>query len=149
MAMYYCHDCDKLLDDDYHPCTEHPQKHGEIVCPDCALEWEDRAERMEEEINGEDYIKPRPKVTPLQQPPPAARMTFPAVGDTQTYAGERNGIWYVWTTHGANIGRVHQCNDRDAAIQAFDANSEVLKLKMSRAYEREQRLTHFSERQSD
>jgi len=143
MSMYYCFDCDtgRLIDDDYHPCTEHPEKHGEIICPDCAAKWEEKAERMEEEINGEDYIPPRPVATvrPLQQPQNwetnlpdgmTARLVFPAKGDTQTFAGMRNGIWHVWTRYGDDIGRVHQCNDQDAAIEAFDANSDVLKIKM-------------------
>jgi len=64
MAMYMCAECDSWLDDDYYPCQEHPTSKTELICPDCLLELE---ERMEEEINGEDYIPPRPKVTPFPQ----------------------------------------------------------------------------------
>ena len=35
MAMYYCLNCDNLLDDDYHPACEHPWRKDELVCPDC------------------------------------------------------------------------------------------------------------------
>jgi hypothetical protein len=41
MGMYYCFQCDNHIDNDYHPCEEHPYNVGEMVCPDCAVELEE------------------------------------------------------------------------------------------------------------
>lgn len=37
MAMYYCKSCDNYIDDDYHPCVQHPSQPLELICPDCAM----------------------------------------------------------------------------------------------------------------
>jgi Zn finger protein HypA/HybF involved in hydrogenase expression len=52
MAMFYCLECDKYIDDDYHPAEPHPKDSLEFICPDCLS---DMQALMEEEINGEDY----------------------------------------------------------------------------------------------
>jgi hypothetical protein len=38
--MYRCNECDKFVDDDWHPCTEDPRlgQGLELLCPDCAEE---------------------------------------------------------------------------------------------------------------
>lgn len=56
MAMYRCYECESFVDDDYHPCEEHPRVETELACPSC---MESMAERAEEERNGEDFRKPR------------------------------------------------------------------------------------------
>ena len=56
MGMYYCHECGSLKDGDYNVPTESPYDDCELVCEDCIVELE---ERMEDEVNGEDYVKPR------------------------------------------------------------------------------------------
>jgi hypothetical protein len=38
MAIYYCEECDKYINDDYNPGTD---VNGELVCEDCACEMED------------------------------------------------------------------------------------------------------------
>lgn len=43
MAMYYCQDCQQLLDDDHHPACENPDDTTTNICPDCELERESRA----------------------------------------------------------------------------------------------------------
>ena len=32
MAIYYCHQHDGYVDNDWFPCEEHE---GELICPDC------------------------------------------------------------------------------------------------------------------
>jgi uncharacterized Zn ribbon protein len=56
MAMYYCHHCDNMLDNDYHPGEEDPRNELELICPECLLEWQERAE---EDLHDEDYRKPK------------------------------------------------------------------------------------------
>jgi hypothetical protein len=41
MATYYCHECDRFQDDDYHPGTEGPDQ--TLICPDCCTRIEDEA----------------------------------------------------------------------------------------------------------
>ncbi len=62
MAIYRCNLCDNFIDNDYHPCAEDPrQGQGhELVCEDCLVD-------LEEEVNGEDYRKPRVSFTRGQQ----------------------------------------------------------------------------------
>jgi DNA-directed RNA polymerase subunit RPC12/RpoP len=38
MAVYKCFECDSFVDNDYHPCEEHPSETNELVCPDCFIE---------------------------------------------------------------------------------------------------------------
>ena len=35
MAIYRCSECDKMVDNDWEPCEEHPTKDNELVCPAC------------------------------------------------------------------------------------------------------------------
>lgn len=35
MAMYICFNCGDYVDNDRHPCEEHPNRDGELVCPSC------------------------------------------------------------------------------------------------------------------
>ena len=36
MSMYYCEGCEKLVDNDFFPCSEEPgSKSGGLLCPDC------------------------------------------------------------------------------------------------------------------
>ena len=37
MAVYYCNECDRYLDDDYHPCAEDPRKKLHLLCPECEI----------------------------------------------------------------------------------------------------------------
>ena len=53
MSIMYCHNCDTHIDTDWHEMFEYK---GEEVCMDCLHQLEEEAE---EEINGEDYVKPR------------------------------------------------------------------------------------------
>lgn len=43
MAIYYCHNCDNLLDGDYDTPVEHPwpSHKDELVCEHCAAELEE------------------------------------------------------------------------------------------------------------
>mgnify|MGYP000465844178 CR=1 FL=1 len=56
MAVYYCHHCGNYIDDDWNPGEEHPDYPGDLTCPDC---MDTLAEEAEEELNGEDYRKPK------------------------------------------------------------------------------------------
>jgi len=42
MAMYICSECDSYVDNDYHPCTEDKQVEFGLLCPECAIEREER-----------------------------------------------------------------------------------------------------------
>jgi len=44
MAIYRCFECDKMVDNDWNPCEEHPTKDNELVCPSCFEEYEDMPE---------------------------------------------------------------------------------------------------------
>jgi hypothetical protein len=39
MAVYHCAECDALVDDDWHPCTEGPD--NTLICPSCCERLED------------------------------------------------------------------------------------------------------------
>ena len=41
MAVYFCNECSKYVDDDYNPGVDID---GELVCEDCACEIEDAEE---------------------------------------------------------------------------------------------------------
>ena len=41
MAIFRCGECDKWLDDDHHPCEQHPKYEDELICPECLIEMED------------------------------------------------------------------------------------------------------------
>ena len=44
MAVYHCYQCDTWLDNDYHPCDQHPKHENELICPECLIELEDTPE---------------------------------------------------------------------------------------------------------
>ena len=58
MSMYYCHECQQHIDDDYNPMVEHPfakrlaSYKGEYVCDECSqvLEY-DMKEALREDLN--------------------------------------------------------------------------------------------------
>jgi rRNA maturation endonuclease Nob1 len=58
MAMYYCHDCDKYIDDDYLPMAPDER------CPDCHIEAVERrreiAKEMQQEALQEGITQRRP-----------------------------------------------------------------------------------------
>jgi len=54
VSIYYCAECCDLTDDDYEPCHEGPD--NTLLCPECYIEL---AERAEEAIHDEDYVKPK------------------------------------------------------------------------------------------
>ena len=41
MAIFRCEECDKWLDNDRHPCEQHPIYSNELICPECLIEMED------------------------------------------------------------------------------------------------------------
>ena len=41
MATYRCEQCDTWLDNDYHPCEQHPKYEDELICPECLIGMED------------------------------------------------------------------------------------------------------------
>jgi hypothetical protein len=49
MSMYYCYTCDRLLDDDHHPCESHPKDDRELICPDCLAEYNEKAQEAAHE----------------------------------------------------------------------------------------------------
>ncbi len=40
MSMYLCMECDRLLDGDYFPPSEHPKDDMAFICDDCMAELE-------------------------------------------------------------------------------------------------------------
>ena len=57
MAVYYCESCDTYMDNDYHPCEEWIG--GLLVCPDCFEELTAEYYEWAEELESEDYRKPK------------------------------------------------------------------------------------------
>jgi len=56
MAIYYCHWCDRYVDDDYFPCEE---LDGELVCPRCIEEKETQVTDKIGENHGERITNDR------------------------------------------------------------------------------------------
>jgi len=52
MAIYYCDECSKMIDDNYFPCVEHPHEVDVFCCEACAdlLDQEEDAEFEREKI---------------------------------------------------------------------------------------------------
>lgn len=48
MAVYYCIECDRTLDDDYFPCVEHPIDPTIFCCERCAEDLEEKADMDKE-----------------------------------------------------------------------------------------------------
>lgn len=40
MGMYTCNECDRLVDDDWHPCVEDKRTNYELLCPSCAEQFQ-------------------------------------------------------------------------------------------------------------
>lgn len=51
MATYYCHHCDRYIDNDYHPGTPDPDRENELMCEGCV-----------EEIMCETCLEPMPAI---------------------------------------------------------------------------------------
>ena len=56
MAIYYCHECDHYIDDDYHPGEEHRAHEGELTCPTC-IENLDTEEEAAENVTWSTVLK--------------------------------------------------------------------------------------------
>ena len=53
MAMYYCDQCGNFLDDDYHPCEEHPKVYAGLMCPECFFNLQEREHDEQERAKDE------------------------------------------------------------------------------------------------
>jgi len=47
--MYYCHECGRHVDDDWHPCEQHPNDPLEFICPSCNEEQDMNEEQAYDE----------------------------------------------------------------------------------------------------
>ena len=46
VSMYRCSECEDMVDNDYHPCTEDTRRghrSTDLLCPECAAEIEERS----------------------------------------------------------------------------------------------------------
>jgi hypothetical protein len=41
MSIYRCWECQRMIDNDYHPCADHPTNSLEFICPACLEEKEE------------------------------------------------------------------------------------------------------------
>ena len=60
MAMYYCEECDRYVDDDYNPMVEHPYRkrfasyRDKACCNECSVELEyEMNDAIREDYNDE------------------------------------------------------------------------------------------------
>ena len=54
MSMYRCSECEDMVDNDYHPCTEDTRRGPmscDLLCPECAAVVEEHKEAREYEIS--------------------------------------------------------------------------------------------------